>query len=132
MSPEPLSTALKYPWTSRYAKFLALILFYGATVHIGNMAGLTSTPWRSTPLLWQCMDVALLSFDIVTAIALWKALPWSVWLTFSGITLLQFVPYTVGRSHFILTPEDAQTLNALLATEALLLAIFALLLFLRK
>ena len=132
MNTEALNTALQSPWTSRYAKFLALILLYGATVHIGNIAGLTGTPWRSTPLLWQSMDIALLVFDIVAAIALWKALPWSVWLTFGGIILLQFMPYTVGRSHFILKPEDAQTLNGLLGTEAILLAVFALLLFLKK
>jgi len=42
------------------------------------------------------------------------------------------VPYTLFRSQFILKPEDAQTLNGLLGTEALLLAIFALLLWLKK
>ncbi|MEM9218781.1 MAG: hypothetical protein AAGD25_31125 [Cyanobacteria bacterium P01_F01_bin.150] len=119
-------------WTARYAKFLALVLLYGATVHIGNMAGLSGTPWLSTPLLWRGMDVVLLIFDSVGAIALWRGLPWSVWLTFGGITLLQFVPYTLLRSQFILQPEDAQTLNGLLGTEALLLGVFALLLWLKK
>lgn len=123
---------LNNPWTARYAKFLALVLLYGATVHIGNMAGLTGTPWLATPRLWRGMDVALLIFDGVSAIALWRGLPWAVWLTFGGIALLQFVPYTLLRSQFILQPEDAQTLNGLLGTEALLLAIFALLLWLKK
>ena len=43
-----------------------------------------------------------------------------------------FVPYPLFRSQFILKPEDAQTLNDLLGTEALLLGIFALLLWLKK
>ncbi|MDJ1176217.1 hypothetical protein [Roseofilum capinflatum] len=132
MIPETLNTALSYPWTAGYAKFLALVLLYGATVHIGNIVGLTGTPWLSTPLLWRGMDVALLIFNIVGAIALWRGLAWSVFLIFGGIILLQFVPYTIWRSQFILQPEDTQTLNGLLATEALLLAIFALLLWLKK
>lgn len=129
---EALHSALQPPWTSVYVKVMALVLLYGATVHIGNMAGLTGTPWLSTPLLWRGMDVALLSFDLTAAIALWRGLVWSVWLLFGGITLLQFVPYTLLRAHFILKPSDAQTLNGLLGTEALLLAFLALLLWLKK
>ncbi|NET48529.1 MAG: hypothetical protein F6K09_07320 [Merismopedia sp. SIO2A8] len=127
-----IHTALQQPWTAIYAKIVAIILFYGATVHISNMAGLTGTPWFSTPLLWRSMDVALLTFDMVTAIALWQGVSWSVWLVFGGIIVLQFVPYTLFRPQFILKPEDAEILNGLLGTEALLLAIFALLLWLRK
>ncbi len=129
---DTLNTALNSFWTARYAKFLALVLLYGATVHVGNIAGLTGTPWLSTPLLWRGMDVTLLVFDLVTAIALWRGFSWSVALLFGGIILLQFVPYTLWRSHFILKPEDTQTLNGLLATEAAILAIFALLLWLKK
>lgn len=124
--------ALDYPWAARYAKFLALILLYGATVHVSNMAGLAGTPWRSTPLLWQGMDVILLGFNVVAAIALWRGFTWSVGLVFGGIALLQFLPYTLLRSHFVLQPEDAQTLNGLLGTEALLLIVFALLLWAKK
>ncbi len=77
-------------------------------------------------------DVMLMLFDVVVAIGLWRGFPWSVWLVFSGILLLQFVPYTLLRSQFVLKPEDGQTLNSLLGTEASLLGIFALLLWLRK
>ncbi|MGD1936193.1 MAG: hypothetical protein ACFCA4_01360 [Cyanophyceae cyanobacterium] len=126
------SDALQNRWTGYYAKFLALILLYGATVHVGNMFGLTGTPWQSTPLLWQGMDIVLLVFNGVTAIALWRGIDWSIPLTFGGIILLQFLPYTLWRSYFILRPEDADTLNGLLGTEALLLAIFGVLLWQRK
>ncbi|MEM9218775.1 MAG: hypothetical protein AAGD25_31095 [Cyanobacteria bacterium P01_F01_bin.150] len=94
----PTVSLLNKPWAARYAKFLSLVLLYGATVHIGNMAGLSGTPWLSTPLLWRGMDVVLLIFDGVGAIALWRGLSWSVWLTFGGIILLQFIPYTLLRS----------------------------------
>ncbi|MEM6520388.1 MAG: hypothetical protein AAF892_05830 [Cyanobacteria bacterium P01_D01_bin.71] len=126
------TTALQQPWTARYAKFLALVLGYGATVHIGNMLGLSGTPWLETPLLWRTLDVVLLVFDGVTAIALWQSYAWSVGLLFSGMALLQFVPYIFWRSHFILKPEDAQKLNGLLGTEALLLLLFTGLLWLKK
>ncbi|MDB9517590.1 hypothetical protein PN466_11590 [Roseofilum reptotaenium CS-1145] len=46
-----------------------------------------------------------------SAIALWRGLGWSVWLVFAGIIGLQFLPYTVWRSQFILQPEDAQALT---------------------
>ncbi|MGD1849146.1 MAG: hypothetical protein ACFCBU_00565 [Cyanophyceae cyanobacterium] len=36
--------ALQRPWTDTYAKFLALILLYGATAHVSNIFGLTGTP----------------------------------------------------------------------------------------
>ena len=126
-----LSTSFQ-PWTARYAKLVAFFLAYGATVHIGNMAGLTGTPWLATPLLWRCMDIALLLFDVIAAVSLWKGLGWSVWFVFGGIILLQFVPYTLLRSRFILKPEDAQTLNGLMGTEAILLALFLILILAKK
>jgi len=129
---ESFQIALQQRFTGIYSKVVALVLLYGATVHISNIAGLTGTPWMSTPLLWRGLDIVLLIFDIVSAIALWQGLAWSVLLVFSGIILFQFVPYTLFRSQFILKPEDAHILNGLLGTEALLLGVFALLLLLRK
>ena len=127
-----LFSALEQPWTAVYTKVIAIALIYGATVHIGNMFGLTGTSWLSTPLLWRSMDILLLIFDVVTAIALWCGFVWSIWLLFSGILLLQIVPYTLFRSLFILQPEDGRILNSLLGTEFLLLSIFIVLLWIGK
>ena len=127
-----LLSALQQPWTAIYTKVIAIALLYGATVHVGNILGLTGTPWLATPLLWRSLDIILLIFDIVTAISLWRGLAWSVWLLFGGILLLQIVPYTLLRSHFIFKPEDSQILNGLLGTEILFLSILILLLLLRK
>ena len=129
---EILQTALQQPWTRIYAKLIALILFYGGLVHIGNIAGWGETPWLSTPLLWRVMDVILLCFNIITAIALWLAFTWSIWLLFTGMILFQFIPYTLMRSQFILKPDDAQTLNGLLITEIIILVIFAVLIWWKK
>ncbi|MDJ0691928.1 MAG: hypothetical protein QNJ41_25940 [Xenococcaceae cyanobacterium MO_188.B32] len=127
-----LESAIEQPWMAIYTKVVAIALLYGATVHLSNMLGLTGTPWLATPLLWRGMDVLLLIFDIVTAIALWRGLVWSIWLLFAGITLLQIIPYTLWRSYFVLKPEDARILNGLLGTEILLLSILLLLLWLKK
>lgn len=127
-----LTLALQQPWTAIYTKIIAVILIYGATVHTSNILGLTGTSWLSTPLLWRSMDVLLLIFDIITAIALWRGLVWSVWLLFSGILLLQILPYTLFRSQFILKPEDVQILNSLLGTEFLILSILVFLIWLKK
>ncbi len=132
VSSEAIDAALNQPWTAIYAKVMAGVLLYGAAVHVANIAGLTGPPWLSTPLLWRGMDVVLLIFNLVTAIALWRGVFWSVWLLFGGMVLLQFLPYTLLREQFILKPEDAQTLNGLLGTEAILLGIFAVLLGLKK
>jgi len=107
-----LVSALQQPWTAIYTKVIAIALLYGATVHVGNILGLTGTPWTDTLLLWRTLDIILLIFDLVTAIALWRGLAWSIWLLFGGILLLQILPYTLLRSHFILKSEDAQVLNS--------------------
>ena len=127
-----LISGLKQPWTAIYTKIIAIALLYGASVHIGNIFGLTGTAWLSTPVLWRSMDILLLIFDLITAIALWQGIGWSVWLLFSGILLLQVIPYTLLRSYFIIQPEDGQILNSLLGSEAILLSIFILLLWWRK
>ncbi|MBE9041676.1 hypothetical protein IQ235_12885 [Oscillatoriales cyanobacterium LEGE 11467] len=58
-----IRSALQNPWSSTYAKLMAIALVYGATVHISNILGLTGTPWQSTPLLWQAMDVMMVIDD---------------------------------------------------------------------
>jgi hypothetical protein len=40
-------SALQQSWTAIYAKIMALVLLYGATVHISNIAGFAGTPWIS-------------------------------------------------------------------------------------
>ena len=36
-----LLSALQQPWTVFYTKIIAIALLYGATVHVGNILGLT-------------------------------------------------------------------------------------------
>ncbi|MEM7759958.1 MAG: hypothetical protein AAF298_17790 [Cyanobacteria bacterium P01_A01_bin.40] len=127
-----LNSALLQPWTAIYTKIIAIALIYGATVHICNILSVAGTPWLSTPLLWRVMDGLLLFFDIFTAIALWRGFSWSIWLLFAGITLLQILPYTLWRSHFVIKPEDTQAINSLLGTEIFCLSTLILLLWWKK
>ncbi len=127
-----LANALQQRWTSIYARGVALVLVYGATVHVSNILGFSGTPWLQTPLLWRCLDVILLGFDSVTAIGLWTGSVWSVGALGIGLLTLQFLPYTVWRSQFVVTPDDASTLNGLLGTEALILVGFGILMGLKK
>ncbi len=57
-----LVSALQQPWTAVYTKIIAIALLYGATVHVGNIYGLTGTPWLNTPL--QGAIARYYSFDL--------------------------------------------------------------------
>lgn len=127
-----LSGKLTYPVSIIYGRLVALILLYGATVHISNIFGISGQPWNQTPLLWRSLDIILLIFNLLTAIGLWQKWHLAVVSLFVGIMTLQWLPYTLWRSQFILQPGDGQVLNGLIGTEAILLTIFALLLAFKK
>ena len=127
-----INSALENKWTAIYAKFLTIVLFYGATVHLINILGLTGIPWQTTPILWQSLDIILLIFDLIIGIALWQGKVWGVWLFLIGILLLQIIPYTFFRNYFVLQPENNQILNGLLATEGLLIIVLITLIWLKK
>ena len=117
------TAALADRWTGIYLRFLALVLFYGALMHVGNIVGWSGRPWLETPLLWRVMDGVLLTFDLIVGVGLWLKQPWSPIALVVGLIALQGIPYTLFRQYFVETPEQAATLNSLLGTEAILLAI---------
>ena len=127
-----LSTAVCQPWTGVYLRLLSVVLAYGAPVHVGNMLGLSGTPWNETPMLWRLMDVVLLLFNVVVAVGLWLRAPWSPVAYVLGVVLLQVAPYTLFRRQFIRSPTDAATLDGLLWTHALLVAVLVVLLISRS
>ena len=125
---ERIAEALAQPLMGIYVRVLAVVLLYGAAMHVGNMLGLSGTPWSQTPRLFRAMDVVLLVFDLVVAAGLWIRKPWAVVAFVCGLVLLQILPYTLFRQHFVRSPEDVRTLNGLLGTELVLLLMLGVLL----
>ena len=115
-------------WLGIYLRFLAVVLLYGAFVHIGNITGLSGISWQQTPILWQVMDIVLLGFDLLVAWGLWQKKAWSAIAFTLGIVVLQIIPYTAFRSYFIVTSEDSMILNQMLILETILVGILLALL----
>ena len=122
-----LPHVVSQPWTGLYLRILAFVLAVGALVHVGNILGLTGVPWRETPPLWRLMDVVLLAFNVVVAVGLWQRHSWAVVALVGGVLALQVMPYTLFRNQFVQRAEDAATLNGLLGTWAVLLAVLLVL-----
>ncbi|MDX1514468.1 MAG: hypothetical protein R3174_12080 [Gammaproteobacteria bacterium] len=127
-----IEAALRAKWTSVYVRILAIVLACGALAHLANMLGLSGASWSQSPAAWRLMDVTLLLFNLTVGAGLWWRRVWAVVALVAGMFSLQLVPYTVFRAHFAVTPEHAQTLDALLATEGLLIGILVLLIALKK
>ena len=129
---EQLQDLVQQKWLGIYLRFLALVLLFGAAVHLSNIAGFSGTPWQQTPMLWRVMDLLLLGFDLIVAYGLWHKLAWSAIAFTVGIVALQIIPYTLFRTYFILKPEDSSLLNQMVIFELLLLGILGILLFINK
>ncbi|MEM1367630.1 MAG: hypothetical protein AAGG02_06325 [Cyanobacteria bacterium P01_H01_bin.15] len=119
-------------WSRIYVLFIASFLIYGGMVHLGNIAGLTGTPWLETPLLWRALDLVLLFFNLLTAWGLWRLVPWSVISLVLGLLTLQWIPYTLFREYFVASSADIATLNSLIITEMVLVGILLGLLWAKK
>ena len=122
-----IEQSLKKTWTGWYVRFLAVLLAYGALMHIGNILGWSGRTWIETPIHWRVMDVVLLGFNVVVGVGLWLRAPWAVVAFALGILAFQLIPYTIFRQYFGETPEQLSTLNGLVVTWIVLLAVLALL-----
>ena len=124
-----LKEACNQPWTRIYLRVLAVIFVWAALVHFANLLGFGEKPW--VPFAWRTGDIVYAVVDTAVAIGLWKRATWGVILFLLAIAS-QFVIYTVFVEFFAFTTEHRQTINGLLASEAILLVVFVALLILRK
>ena len=108
-----LDHALQSTVTVVLIRCIALVLAFGATVHIANIFGFGERPWSDMPLLWRAMDVVLLLFNVIVGTGLWCKASWAVIAFIAGIVLLQLMPYTLFRSHFIETAQHAESLTVM-------------------
>lgn len=126
-----LSEIAARPWMGIYLRVLAVVLGYGAIVHIANILGFGEKPWLDGPLSWRIGDLVYGPLNISAAVGLWMRTHWGVVLFFVAVAS-QFVIYTVFTKHFAFTPEHRQTIYGLLGTEALLVAGFFVVWFLKR
>ncbi len=126
-----LKQVTEHSWMAIYLRILAIIMAYGALVHLSNLMGFGEMPWGEMPLTWRIGDIAYGLLDTVTAIALWKRSVWGVFCFLTAIAS-QFLIYTVFIDYFAFTVEQRQTIYGLLGTELILLLIFFLLLVTKK
>lgn len=128
---ENLRQTIEHFWMAIYLRILALIIAYGALVHVTNLMGWGEMPWSEMPLTWRVGDLVYGLLDIVTAIGLWQRTAWGV-LCFLGAIASQFLIYTVFIDYFAFTSEQRQTIYGLLGTELILLLVFFILFFSKK
>ena len=126
-----LEEACRRPWMGVYLRVLLVIFGWSALVHFANLLGFGERPWGEMPLAWKIGDVVYAIVDTTIVIGLWKRAAWGV-LLFPFVIASQFVIFTVFVEYFAFTPEHRQTINGLLALEAIVLAVFVALLILRK
>lgn len=122
-----INTALSRKTTTACVWLLACLLLFVSHVHIANLLGWNGRPWVDFPFLWKVMDVLLLVFEVVVAIGLIYRKTMAVLAFFAGILLLQVIPFTVFRSHFVTKPADENMLNSLLGTEICLMLVLLVL-----
>ena len=118
-------------WMRIYLRILAIVVAYGALVHLLNLLGFGEMPWQEMPLTWRVGDIVYGLLDTITAIGLWQKTVWGIFCFFGAIAS-QFFIYTVFIDRFAFTDEQRQTIYGLLGTELVLLLVFFLLLATKK
>ena len=126
-----LRQTTEYPWLGIYLRILAIIMAYGASVHLSNILGLGEMPWQEMPLTWRVGDIVYGIIDTVTAIGLWQKTVWGIF-GFLGAIASQFLLYTIFIDYFAFTSEQRQTIYGLLGTEFILLLVLCLLIIAKK
>ena len=128
---EPWRQATENSWMGIYLRILAIIIAYGASVHIANMMGFGEMSWAEMPLTWRVGDLVYGLLDTVTAIGLWQKTVWGIFCFLSAIAS-QFLIYTLFIDYFAFTSEQRQTIYGLLGTELILVLLFFLLFIAKK
>jgi hypothetical protein len=121
----------EHPWMSIYLRVLAIIIAYGALVHLLNILGFGEMSWREMPFTWRVGDICYGILDTITAIGLWQKTAWGIFC-FLGAIASQFIIYTFFIDRFAFTDGQRQTIYGLLGTELILLLVFSLLLITKK
>ena len=128
---EPLRKVTENSWMGIYLRILAIIMAYGASVHIANLLGFGEMPWQEMPIAWKIGDFVYGLLDLVTAVGLWQRTTWGI-ICFLSAIASQFLIYTVFIDYFAFNNQQRQTISGLLGTELLLILIFCILFITKK
>ena len=120
------------PRVAVYLKVVAVLMLLGALSHLGSILSLTGTSWSARPLRFQVGDLVLLPVDLVVAWGLWRTRFWAVVGWVAGVLLLQVIPILLFSEFFATSPRERTMLYGLLATHAVSLGVFFVLLLGRK
>jgi hypothetical protein len=115
-----------------YLKVIAVILFLGALSHLASILSISGISWASRPVQFRVADLVLLLVDLVVAWGLWRTRFWGVVGWVAAVVFLQFIPFLFFTDYFATTVRERATLHGLLASQVVLLGVFAVLLFCGK
>ena len=119
---------IAHPRVAIYLKVIAVFIFLGAFSHLASILGFIGGSWVDKPLRIRIADLLLLTTDLVLPWGLWRTRFWAVVAWVAAVVLLQAVPFLLFTEFFAPGPRERTTLYGLLATNAVLLGAFLLLL----
>ena len=113
-----------------FLRVLSVFCLLGALTHLGGLFGQVGPPLSSKPLLFTIGDSVLLPTNLVLAWGLWRKRPWAVFAWLAAIVFLQVIPIVIllVMDAFGTDPVQERAFYGMLATHAMLVAIFLILL----
>ena len=115
-------------------KVLSVLCFLAALTHLGSILSLAGPPWPSRPILFRIADAVLLPTNLVLAWGLWRNRAWAAIGWLAAVLFLQVIPILFLLSTDVVAIDANQrgAFYGLLTTQAVLVALFLLLLPRRK
>jgi len=115
-----------------YLKVIAVLFFSAAFSHLASIMGLIDGPWVNKPWYFRTADPVLLLADLVIAWGLWRLRFWAVVGWLAAVVFLQAIPMLLLIQFSAPDPRQQVTWYYMLATHAVTLGVFLLLLRGRK
>jgi len=107
-----------------YMKVMAVFFLLAALSHLASIMGLGGGSGADTPWYFRAADPVLLVANVVIAWGLWRTKLWSVFGWLAAVVFLQVVPMLLMIQFTSPDPRLRATWYAMMATHAVLLAVF--------
>jgi len=113
-------------------RVMAVFSLLGALSHAAGIMGRVGGPWAGKPWYFRAGDLVLLPVNLAVAWGLWRTRFWAVVGWAAAVVFLQAIPFLLLIRFAAPDPRMRATWYSMLATHALLLGIFFVLLPRRK